>query len=93
MFSRQDRDAVALVDERALLGDEVHAVEHRVDHQHVVVLVGGDRLLEVVAQLEVDRHPVGRAVAVVDDGDQRLDPLEVLGVLRHVRSATASAAR
>ena len=81
---RQDRDAVALVDERALLGDEVHAVEHRVDEQHVVVLVGGHRLLEVVAQLELDRHPVRRAVAVVDDRDERLDPLEVLGVLGHV---------
>ena len=84
VFSRQDRDAVALVDQRPLLGHEVHAVEHRVDHHHVVVLVGGDGLLEVVAQLEVDRHPVRRPVAVVDDGDQRLDALEVLGVLGHV---------
>ena len=55
----QDRHARAFVDHRTLLGDEVHAVEHRVDHQHVVVLVGGDRLLEVVAELELDRHPVG----------------------------------
>jgi len=48
------------------------------------VLVRRDRLLEVVAQLQVDRHPVRRAVAVVDDRDQRLDSLQVLGVLRHV---------
>ena len=81
---RQHRDPVALVDQRALLGDEVHPVEHRVDHQHVVVLVGGDGLLEVVAQLELDRHPVGRAVAVVHDRDERLDALQVLGVLGHV---------
>ena len=80
----EDRDALALVDDRPLLGDQVHAVEHRVDEQHVVVLVGGHRLLEVVAQLQLDRHPVGRAVAVVDDRHQRLDALEVLGVLRHV---------
>ena len=85
VFSRQDRHAVALVDERALLRHEVHAVEHRVDDQHVVVLVGGDGLLEVVAQLELDRHPVRRAVAVVDDRDERLDALEVLRVLGHVR--------
>ena len=80
----QDRDAVALVDQRPLLGHEVHPVEHGVDHHHVVVLVGGHRLLEVVAQLEVDRHPVRRPVAVVDDRDERLDALEVLGVLGHV---------
>ena len=80
----EDRDALALVDDRALLGDQVHAVEHRVDQQHVVVLVGRHRLLEVVAQLQLDRHPVGCAVAVVDDRHERLDPLEVLGVLGHV---------
>ena len=84
VFSRQQRHAVALVDQRPLLGDQVHAVEHRVDHQQVVVLVGGDRLLEVLAQPQVDRHPVGGAVAVVDHGHQRLDPLQVLGVLGHV---------
>ena len=48
------------------------------------MLVGGDRLLEVLAQLQVDRHPVGRAVAVVHDRDERLDLLQVLRVLRHV---------
>src|SRR3954452_9183803 len=80
----EDRDAVTLVDHRPLLRDEVHAVEHRVDEEHVVVLVRRDRLLEVVAELQVDRHPVRRAVAMVDDRDERLDALEVLGVLRHV---------
>ena len=80
----QDRDPVALVDQRPLLGHQVHPVEHRVDDHHVVVLVGGDRLVQVVAQLQVDRHPVRRAVAVVDHGHQRLDPLQVLGVLGHV---------
>src|SRR5262245_14708477 len=59
---RQDRHALALVDDRALLRHQVHAVEHRVYDQHVVVLEGGDRLLEVVAQLQLDRHPVGGAV-------------------------------
>ena len=86
VFSRQDRDAGALVDHRPLLGDEVHAVEHRVDDQHVVVLVGGDRLLQVVAQLQLDRHPVRRAVAVVDHRHDRLDPLQVLRVLGDVGS-------
>ena len=81
----QDRDPVALVDQRPLLGHEVHPVEHRVDHHHVVVLVGGDGLLEVVAQLQVDRHPVRRPVPVVDHRHQRLDLLQVLRVLGHVR--------
>ena len=50
------------------------------------MLVAGDRLVEVLVDPQVDRHPVGGAVAVVDDGDQRLDPLQVLGVLRDVLS-------
>ena len=83
---RENRDAVALVDDRPLLRDEVHAVEHGVHEQHVVVLVGGHRLLEVVAELQLDRHPVGRPVAMVDDRDECLDALEVLRVLRHVRA-------
>src|SRR5204862_8168303 len=51
---RQQRHPVALVHERALLRHEVHAVEHRVHDQEVVVLVAGDRLLEVLAQPQVD---------------------------------------
>jgi hypothetical protein len=81
---REDRHALAPVDDRSLLGHQVHAVEHRVDEQHVVMLVGRHRLLEVVSQLQLDGHPVGRAVTVVDDRHERLDPLEVLGVLGHV---------
>ena len=84
VFSRQHQDAVAGVDRRRLLGDEVHAVEERVDHQQVEVLVAGDRLVEVLVDAEVDRHPVGGPVAVVDDRDQRLDPLQVLLVLGDV---------
>jgi hypothetical protein len=81
---REDRDAGVLVQQRSLLRHQVHAVEHRVDQQHVVLLVGGESFLEVVAQLQLDRHPVGGAVAMVDDGDERLDPLQVLLILRHV---------
>ena len=81
---RQDRHAVALVDDRALLGDQVHTVEHRVDEQHVVLAVGRHRLVEVVAELQLHGHPVGRPVAVVDDRHERLDALQVLGVLGHV---------
>ena len=80
----QHDHAVARVDRRRLLGDKVHAVEERVDDQQVVVLVAGDGLREVLVDPEVDRHPVGRAVAMVDDRHQRLDPLQVLGVLGHV---------
>ena len=64
---REDRHALAFVDDRSLLGHQVHAVEHRVHQQHVVVLVGRHRLLQVIAQLQLDRHPIGRAVTVVDD--------------------------
>ena len=80
----EHQDAVAGVDGRRLLGDEVHAVEERVDHEQVEVLVAGDGLVEVLVDAEVDRHPVGRAVAVVDDRDERLDPLQVLLVLGDV---------
>src|SRR3954463_2127776 len=45
---RQDQHAVAAVDERRLLRDEVEAVEDRVDEQRVVLLVRRDRLDEVV---------------------------------------------
>ena len=54
----QDRDARPFVDHRPFLCDQVHSVEHRVDHEHVVVLVGGHGLLQVVADLQLDRHPV-----------------------------------
>ena len=80
----EHQHAVARVDRRGLLGDQVHAVEDRVDDQQVELLVAGDRLGQVLVDPEIDRHPVGRAVAVVDDRDQGLDPLEVLGVLGHV---------
>jgi len=76
--------AVAQVEQRRLLGDQVHAVEDRVDHEHVVVLVPRHRLGEVLVDTQVDRHPVGGAVTVVDDCYQRLDPFEVLGVFGHV---------
>src|SRR5256885_9293966 len=49
--------AVALVHERRLLGDEVHAVEDRVHEQRVELLVGSHRADEVVLDREVDRQP------------------------------------
>ena len=84
VFSDSSETPLRSLTSGPLLGDQVHAVEHRVDHQQVVVLVGGDRLLQVLAQTQLDRHPVGGAVAVVDHGHQRLDALQVLGVLGHV---------
>ena len=79
--------------ERPFLRDEVHPVPHRVHEQQVEVLVERDRLLEVVAQAQVDRHPVGRPVAVVHDRDERLDLLQVLDVLRARPGGTAAGAR
>ena len=49
---RQHRNAGVLVDHRPLLGDQVHPVEHGVDDQHVVVLIGSYGLLEVVSQVD-----------------------------------------
>ena len=40
--------------------------------------VAGDGLVEVVVDPQVDRHPVGGSVTVIDDRDQSLDPFEVL---------------
>ena len=53
----EDEHAVAVVHERRLLRDEIEPVEDGVDEQHVVLLVRGDRLREVVGDLEVDRRP------------------------------------
>ena len=80
----EHHDPVSGVDRRRLLRHEVHAVEDRVDHQQVEVLVARDRLGKVLVDPQVDGHPVRGPVAVVDDRDQRLDPLQVLGVLRHI---------
>ena len=41
-FLGEDQDAVLLVYDDRLLGDEVHAVAHGVHEQDVEVLVGGD---------------------------------------------------
>ena len=41
----------------------------------------------VVAELDVDRLPLGRAVFEVDVGDQPLDLVDVLDVLGHVLAA------
>ena len=78
---RQDQHAVALVHERRLLGDEVQPVEDRVHEEDVVVLVRGDGAREVVADLEVDRHPAVLLEAVVDAPRLALDRADVLGVL------------
>ena len=60
---RQHQHAVAPVDERPLLGDEVHAVVDGVHEQDVVLLVGGDRLRERVGDLDLDRAGVSLAQA------------------------------
>src|ERR671934_381096 len=80
----EDEHAVALVHERRLLGDEVEAVVDRVHEQHVELLVGRDRLREVVADLEVDRRPPVLLEAVVHDARGALDRAQILGVLGDV---------
>ena len=54
---REDEHAVARVDERRLLRDEVQPVVHGVHEQDVELLVRGDRLREVVRDLEVTIAP------------------------------------
>ena len=71
-----------MVDERRLLGDEVHPVEDRVDEDHVELLVRSDRLRKVVAGVQIDRQPGVGAEAVVHERDLPLDRLEVAHVLR-----------
>ena len=56
---RQDEDAVAPVEQRALHRDEVHAVDHRVHEQDVVEAVGGEGTFVVVLQSKLDRRPAG----------------------------------
>ena len=81
---RQDQHAGAPVQDRTLLGDQVHPVADGVDQQRVVVLVGRQRDGEVVLDAQVDRHPVGRAVLGVDVGDDALDALPIEDVLLDV---------
>ena len=56
VFSERIEHAVALVHQRRLLGNQVEPVEDRVHEQGVVLLVGGDRLVEVVLDLQIDRQ-------------------------------------
>ena len=55
----EDEHAVARVDERRLLRDEVQAVEDRVHEQHVELLVRGDRPREVVGDAAGRSAPAG----------------------------------
>ena len=80
----EHQHAVAAVEDRPLLGHQVHPVGDRVDEQHVVLRVGGERDREVVLDAQVDGHPVGGAVAGVDVGDDALDALAVGDVLLDV---------
>ena len=62
----EDEHAVALVDERRLLRDEVEPVHHGVHEQHVVLEIGRDGGEEVVAHHERDRRPIGPREPLVD---------------------------
>src|SRR5438552_1057631 len=66
------------------LRDEVEPVEDRVHEQSVALLVRGDRLREVVRNLEVDREPAFVLKTVVDGARLPLDRGEVFRVLRNV---------
>ena len=80
-LGRQAQQAVAAVDGRAFLGDEVEPVADRVHEQHVVALHRRDRAREVVALVEQDRRPVARRPAIVHARDDLLDLVRVREVL------------
>ena len=80
-LGREAQHAVAAVDDRPFLGDEVESVAQRVDEQHVVALHARDGTGEVVAVVEQDRHPVARRPAVVDARHGLLDLVLVREVL------------
>src|SRR6266511_102864 len=80
----EDEHPVAFVYERTLLGDEIQAVVDRIHEQDVILLVGGDRLWEVVPDLQVDRRPAVLLEPVVDGPGGALDRAEVFGVVGNV---------
>ena len=61
-FSESTSTPSRVVHERAFLRDEVHPVVDRIHEQHVVLLVGRDRLREVVRDLHLERQPAWNAV-------------------------------
>src|SRR5258707_14431306 len=74
----QHQRAAAVGQDRALLGDQVHAVADRVDQQHVGQPVGGERARVVVVDVEDQRVPVLGAEL---RGDLAGHPLHGGGVL------------
>src|SRR4028118_782078 len=80
----EHEDAVPLVDDGGLLGDEVHAVADGVDEQDVVVLVRGDGAGEVVHHKELYRGPAVRAVLLVALPRRQAAGLQVRRVLGNV---------
>src|SRR5215216_5116915 len=79
----EDQDAVTLVEQAALFGDEVHTVDDGVDEEDVVPLHRGQRARVVLAHDQLDWLPAGLDVGVagVDPADDRADVVEVVLVL------------
>src|SRR5215208_6325503 len=80
----ENEDTAFLVDDRGLLGDQVHTVADRVYEQHVEVLVCGDGSGEVVLHEQLDGPPRVRSVALVDLLCRPPHRLHVGGVLGYV---------
>ena len=79
---REHQHPVAGVDQRSLLGDQIHPIRKRVDQEHVVLPVGSDGLREVIVDSQVDGgSAVGRGPALADRARRALDRREVVGVL------------
>ena len=62
----QDQYAVAVVDHRAFLGHQVHALDYGVHQEHVVELHAGDGLSVIVLDEGHDGLPVVGAVVIID---------------------------
>ena len=78
---RKDNSATTLVEQRRLLGDEIHPVHQGVHEQDVELLVRRDREREVISDAQVDRGPAVLLKTIVDSPRFAMDLAQVLRVL------------
>ncbi len=80
----QYKRAAAVGNDRALLRNQVHAIAHRVDEQHVGEPVAGQRTRIVVVGAEQDRPPLRGAELVLDRSGESLHAGRVLPVFGQI---------
>ena len=77
----EDQHAGAFVHERSFLRNQVHSVDDGVDEEDVVLLVGGDRLGEVVGNPEIDGRPPRVGELVIHLARRTVDRSNVLRIV------------